>query len=102
MISELVVLDTDRDLDGFDTSEDCDDFDPSVNPGEQEICADGIDNDCNGLVDENFHLPVEEHMLEETVPWSIISRYWGFPPSYRQRLQTGQPLFATHRTCSLK
>jgi hypothetical protein len=30
MISELVVLDTDRDGDGFDTSEDCDDFDPNV------------------------------------------------------------------------
>ncbi len=32
MISELVVLDADRDGDGFDTSQDCDDFDPKVNP----------------------------------------------------------------------
>jgi FtsP/CotA-like multicopper oxidase with cupredoxin domain len=30
MITELVVLDTDRDGDGFDTSEDCDDFDPLI------------------------------------------------------------------------
>ncbi len=32
MISELVVVDADRDGDGFDTSQDCDDFDPQVNP----------------------------------------------------------------------
>src|SRR5690606_11251711 len=30
---------------------DCDDADPEVNPSKLEVC-DGIDNDCNGLVDE--------------------------------------------------
>jgi large repetitive protein len=30
---------------------DCDDGDPDVNPGAQEVC-DGIDNDCNSLVDD--------------------------------------------------
>ncbi len=30
---------------------DCDDTDPNINPGEPEVC-DGIDNNCNGLIDE--------------------------------------------------
>ena len=32
---------------------DCDDFNAQVFPGAAEICEDGIDNDCNGLVDVN-------------------------------------------------
>jgi len=32
---------------------DCNDNDPSVNPGEEEFCN-GIDNDCNGLVDDGL------------------------------------------------
>lgn len=31
---------------------DCDDFDPSLSPGSLEDCFDGIDNDCDGIVDE--------------------------------------------------
>lgn len=49
MILELVVLDVDRDEDGFDTSTDCDEADPSI-PG-PEICGNGIDNECSGEVD---------------------------------------------------
>jgi MYXO-CTERM domain-containing protein len=35
---------------------DCDDMDDEVNPGQTEQCGDGVDNDCNGLVD--FRDPV--------------------------------------------
>jgi len=52
MITELVVADTDRDGDGYDTSQDCNDFDTGVNPGITEICDDGIDNNCDGQIDE--------------------------------------------------
>ncbi|MEX1361560.1 MAG: MopE-related protein [Nannocystaceae bacterium] len=41
----------DDDGDGFDIGLDCDDSDPDVNPGEVEICGDGIDNDCDGVDD---------------------------------------------------
>jgi hypothetical protein len=42
----------DRDGDGYSSDEDCDDDDPAINPGAEDIC-DGVDNDCNGEVDED-------------------------------------------------
>ena len=33
---------------------DCDDTEQGFNPGADEICGDGIDNDCDGLTDEGF------------------------------------------------
>jgi hypothetical protein len=43
---------TDADNDGFCAGgEDCDDTEAAINPGSAEICDDGIDNDCDGLVD---------------------------------------------------
>ena len=41
----------DNDGDGFTEDADCNDFDADVNPGAVENCTDGIDNNCNGLVD---------------------------------------------------
>ena len=38
----------DADGDGVPASEDCDDDDPYVSPELEEICGDGLDNDCDG------------------------------------------------------
>jgi hypothetical protein len=47
----------DEDGDGFyagdEPGEDCDDDDPLIHPLAGELC-DGIDNNCNGLIDEGF------------------------------------------------
>jgi hypothetical protein len=38
---------------GVTNNSDCDDTKPSVYPGAVEICGDGIDNNCDGQIDEN-------------------------------------------------
>jgi len=46
---------TDNDGDGYISvpsgGDDCDDTNPNINPGASEVC-DGVDNDCNGQIDE--------------------------------------------------
>jgi len=45
----------DLDADGFDDAAcggvDCDDSDPALNPDAEEVCDDGLDNDCDGFYD---------------------------------------------------
>ncbi|MEE2751097.1 MAG: putative metal-binding motif-containing protein, partial [Myxococcota bacterium] len=41
-----------EDLDGDGYADDCDDNNPDVFPGNAETC-DGLDNDCNGQIDDN-------------------------------------------------
>ena len=51
-----MILSEDRDGDGFDNrpcGEDCDDMNPEVYPGAPERCN-GIDDDCDGEVDEDL------------------------------------------------
>ncbi len=53
--AESIHLDhsgTDEDGDGFYVPDDCDDGDAEIYPGQQEFCDDGLDNDCDGSVDE--------------------------------------------------
>lgn len=51
----------DEDNDGFYNYEDCDDNNPDINPDIAETC-DGVDNNCNDLVDDG--LPVFQFFLD--------------------------------------
>lgn len=42
----------DNDGDGYTQDVDCNDNNPAINPAAEEICGDGIDNNCNGQTDE--------------------------------------------------
>ena len=44
---------TDADGDGVPWCNDCDDTNPAVHPGAPEICGNHLDDNCNGVVDEN-------------------------------------------------
>ncbi len=49
----LPIGEVDADGDNVTIAEgDCDDTDPDVNPNRPEVCEDRIDNDCDGLYDE--------------------------------------------------
>ena len=57
----LLLRAQDADQDGMAAVEyggtDCDDTDAQVNPLATEVC-DGVDNDCNGLIDDDARDPL--------------------------------------------
>ena len=52
----IALYEWDFDGDGYERAAcggtDCDDTDPAVNPGQAEVPGNGIDDDCDGQVDE--------------------------------------------------
>jgi len=62
----------DMDEDGWGEACDCEDTESGVNPGSDEVCDNGIDDDCDGLMDLEDHpdcksvLEVEASYEEET------------------------------------
>ena len=54
----------DRDNDGYTSDVDCNDYNSSIHPGAKEICGDGIDNDCDGSIDEGCAATVVDADLD--------------------------------------
>ena len=67
----------DVDQDGFIAvsagGDDCDDADPTVNPAYVEDCADGVDNDCNGLADsaDPYCAPTPPCVTSSLPDWAL-------------------------------
>jgi len=55
MAAANAVRDDDQDGDGYRTANDCDDHNANRAPGLMELC-DGIDNNCDGIVDDGYDL----------------------------------------------
>ncbi len=61
----------DNDNDGYDVFNDCNDTNPDINPGEEEIFGNSIDDDCNAETPDNLFLNIttskENYAISETV-----------------------------------
>jgi CotH kinase protein/Putative metal-binding motif len=50
---------TDQDGDGAPWCNDCDDGNPAIRPGAAEICGNGVDDNCDGRIDEGCTTPAD-------------------------------------------
>ena len=55
----------DADEDGHTEVDDCDETDPSIPPGAEDICGDGIDSDCDGVGAQGSDDEDEDGLSEE-------------------------------------
>lgn len=67
---DIVLIDADGDGWVVEENEclpggDCDDNDPTIFPGAEELCGDGVDNDCDGAIDEDCIVPCWEDVLDQ-------------------------------------
>ena len=94
--TDPLVNDNDSDMDGYYWFQDCDDTNASFNPGMAET-LDGLDNNCNGEIDEDFIdtdadfdglLDMEEYLTHGTDPFD--------PDTDGDGLLDGIELFSTN------
>jgi hypothetical protein len=77
----------DFDRDGYPASVDCNDSDPTIHPAAFELC-DGIDNNCDGLIDEGY--PVGADGFPDCEPVEICD---GIDNNYNGLIDEGFPDF---------
>ena len=60
----------DSDGDGYFSDEDCDDQDAQTNPNAEELC-DGVDNDCDGEIDEDLETNTYNYLTYGNQVWTV-------------------------------
>ena len=87
----------DPDGDGYPCDSDCDNEDPDSYPGAEEICGDGIDQDCNGRTDDGPDCPdcVERTRGPHRYLVCLNPRPWGGAEAHCQAM--GGPEFSQVR-----
>lgn len=80
---QLRSLPVDADGDGFASvasgGADCDDLDLAINPGQGEICGDGIDNNCDGRTDDGGRGSQPVYEDADGDGWGTGKAFWACP-----------------------
>ncbi|MDP6742469.1 MAG: S8 family serine peptidase [Candidatus Thalassarchaeaceae archaeon] len=94
--SNPLSYDNDSDGDGWYWFIDCEDDNPYLNPGMEEL-LDGLDNDCDNLVDEDFYgLDSDQDGLFDLDEFNLIGTDPFHNDTDRDGLTDGEELLYTH------